>query len=187
MEKKAIITIAGKPGSGKSTTANIVAETLGYERYSAGKFLRDIAARRGISIVEASEIAKTDPSIDHEMDEIVKQTGKEHDHMVIDGRLAFHFIPESFKVYLDLPLEVSAERIFNAKQNDRKEEMGASVEETLKNLRARFASEQARYENLYGIDPRDPKHFDIVIDTSAIPAEDVAKKIIEAYEAWRVS
>ncbi|PIW96975.1 hypothetical protein COZ82_02065, partial [Candidatus Kaiserbacteria bacterium CG_4_8_14_3_um_filter_38_9] len=40
MKRKHIITISGRPGSGKSTTADKVAELLGYTRHSSGDMVR---------------------------------------------------------------------------------------------------------------------------------------------------
>lgn len=185
--RKAIITIAGKPGSGKSTTANILAETLGYERFSAGKFLRDIAAAHGMSTEAASRMAIENPSVDHELDALTEKTGKERERIVVDGRLAFHFIPESFKVYLDLDLETAAKRIFGEGDRARREsgDLAASAEETETLLERRLASEQERYRSLYGIDPHDKAHFDLVLDTATDPPRVIAAKIIEAYEKWQ--
>jgi CMP/dCMP kinase len=187
--KKEIITITGKPGSGKSTTANILAAKLGYDRYSAGTFIRQIAQQRGISNEEANRQAVNDPSIDREMDALTEAIGKERDRMVIDGRLTFHFIPESFKVYLDLDTRVAAERIFASNDESRRQsgDAAASVEATLLGLEGRLAAEQARYQNLYGINPHDTTHFDLVINTSHIGPEEVARQILEAYETWRTA
>ncbi len=69
MVKKQIITIAGSLGSGKSSTANRVAEILRYTRSSTGDFMRAIANERGISLEELSKQAETDPSIDQKLDD----------------------------------------------------------------------------------------------------------------------
>ncbi len=184
--KKEIITIAGKPGSGKSTTAKILAETLGYERYSAGSYIREIAKSRGISIEEASREAKNDPSIDHGMDEAVAEIGRTRAQMIVDGRLAFHFIPNSFKVYLDLDLKIAAERIFKENTAERHEggEITDSVEAMHESIKNRFESEQIRYQTLYAINPNNLSQFDLVIDTSTKKPADVARETADAYKKW---
>ena len=45
----------------------------------------------------------------------------------------------------------------------------------------RRQSEQARYMHLYGVDIKDLKNYDFVIDTSDISPETVAGRIAEAY------
>ena len=55
-----IITISGKPGSGKSTVAKRLAAELGLTHVSAGDFMRDMATERGITVLELSAIAEND-------------------------------------------------------------------------------------------------------------------------------
>src|SRR3990167_1892949 len=92
--KKEIITINGFPGSGKSSTANLVAEKLGFKRFSSGDFMRKIALDMNISLNELSTRAETNTEIDKRIDEEVKKAG-EIEKSVIDSRLAFHWVPES--------------------------------------------------------------------------------------------
>jgi CMP/dCMP kinase len=184
--RKEIITIAGKPGSGKSTTANIVAKTLGFERYSAGNFFRALAERKGISIEEVNRLAAMDHSIDVEADAVLREIGQVKSKLVIDSRLAFHWIPDSFKVYLELDLAIAAERIFREDNEARRlsGEVTRSSEEMYESIANRFAIEQKRYYDLYKIDPYNTIHFDLVIDTTTAKPDEVAVRIIEAYEAW---
>ena len=42
VNKKHIITLSGRPGSGKSSTADKVAELLGYTRFSSGNMVREV-------------------------------------------------------------------------------------------------------------------------------------------------
>ena len=52
MERAHIITLTGKPGSGKSSTADRVAEMLGYTRYSSGEYVRNITYKQKITLGE---------------------------------------------------------------------------------------------------------------------------------------
>ena len=184
--KKSIITIAGKPGSGKSSTADLVASRLGYARHSSGDFMRAIARRRGVSINTLSEIAESDETIDFEIDEENKKLNDAAD-IVVDARLAFHFIPESFKVYLDLDLPTAARRIFGQRHPSRKEsgEAAQTPREMEALIAARLASEKKRYRHLYGIDHTDPRNFDLVINTAHHSLPEVADIIVEEYQKWR--
>ena len=105
--KKSIITLTGFPGSGKSSTADAVAEELHYTRFSSGDFMRAMAIKRGVTLDELQQIAKSDPTIDQEIDQAVRDKGDE-ENLVIDSRTAFHWIPESFKVFLKIDPHIAA-------------------------------------------------------------------------------
>jgi cytidylate kinase len=187
MHKKHIITIAGRLGGGKSSTANKLAERLGYQRFSSGDFFRTIAEKHTVTLQELSEMAERDPSIDHEIDDEVRRTG-EKDNLVIDSRLAFHWIPESFKVYLFLRPEIAAERILLDAQNNpnRYTEGYASFtkESVTTSITERLESEKKRYLSLYNLDHTNPENFDLVIDTEKNNLDEVVEIILEKYQSW---
>lgn len=189
MNKKHIITIAGKLGSGKSSTAKMLAEKLGYTHYSTGDFMRSIANDRGISLIELNQIAETDGSIDKELDDRNIEIGG-MENIIIDTRLGFHFIPDSFKVFLELDPETASERILKDKETNpnRHTEANSSFdtkEAIMESITNRLLSERKRYKNLYGIeDLTSHDNFDLVIDTSKTPLEKVSQQIIEEYNKW---
>src|SRR3989338_4999532 len=151
MEKKEIITICGGLGSGKSSTAKRVAETLGFKHFSSVDFFREAALEMGISVNEINKRAETEKEIDYQTDEKLRALRNEK-KMVIDSRTAFHWIPESFKVYLDLSPEIAKERVLNSMRENKlraQTEEGASPEEVYKKMQERFESEQKRYWELY--------------------------------------
>lgn len=189
MIKKHIITIAGSLGSGKSSTAKKLAELLNYKHYSTGDFMRSIADERGISLGDLSILAESDTSIDKELDDRNKEIGQMSD-IVLDSRLGFHFIPDSFKVFLALDSQIAAERILEDKKNNpnRSTESSGSFdskESIIKDIESRFNSERKRYKDLYGIEDQTARgNFDLVIDTSNIPLNEVSKKVVEEYNNW---
>jgi len=172
-----IITITGNLGSGKSTVAKTLAEKLGLKHYSTGDFWRQIAKERGTDVLGLNKMAEKDRTIDDEMDERQKKIGKKEDNFVIDARLAWHFIPHSVKVFLDVGDEEAARRIFSEKRTE--EKFNATFEDTLKKIKERRESERKRYKQLYNVDYYDKKNYDLVVDTTKIPAEKVAEKILE--------
>jgi cytidylate kinase len=185
--KKEIITIAGAPGGGKSSTADLVAQKLGFQRFSSGNFMRQIALDTGMSLNELNKKAQNDDSIDKKIDREVRKAG-EMQKIVIDSRLAFHWIPESFKVYLDLPAEIAKERILNdLKENKlrRESEESSTVDEIYKKITSRLESEKQRYKELYNIDHTDKNNFDLVIDTNKNNLEQVVDIIVAEYKKWR--
>lgn len=186
MRKKKIVTVAGGVGSGKSSTARKVAETLAYEHFSSGDLFRKTARDRGLSIEALNVTAEEQQDIDHEVDRLLQKIGKEKHHLVIDSRLAYHWIPESFKVFLALDKDTAAERIFNQLQTEgRASEHALSVEEVRGNIDIRVESERKRYQQLYGIDITDTSAFDLVIDTKAHALDDVVAQVIAAYKNWK--
>lgn len=185
--KKLIITIAGKPGSGKSTTAKAVAAQLGFDHFSSGDLFRSIAKEKGVDVLQANLSAEKNAEIDHLVDNKLKQIGKEQVKLVIDSRMAWHWIPDSFKVFLDLGLETAANRIVNTR-DDRKavnENIPSDPEEYASVLQSRLDSEIRRYKSLYDVNPYDKANYDFVVDTAANNVEDVARQVIEAYKKWQ--
>lgn len=184
--KKHIITISGSIGSGKSSTADAVAKYLNYKRFSSGDFMRNIALDRGISLMELSMQAEKDNSIDKEIDEQVKNKS-EGENLVIDSRLGFYFIPDSFKVYLNLSPEIAKERIFNnLKENELRKESEDSTtkEEIYQKIIRRRESENLRYKAMHNVDFEDKNNYDIVIQTDENNLESVVKTIEEEYKNW---
>ena len=187
MNKKEIITISGSLGGGKSSTADLVAKRLNFKRFSSGDFMRNIALDMGMSLNELSLKAQTDKSIDEKIDTQVRKAG-ELQKVVIDSRLAFHWIPESFKVYLNLSPEIAKERIFkNLTENNlrRESEDSMTPEEIYAKITFRLESEKKRYKELYNIDHTNKNNFDLVIDTNKNNLEQVVDIIVTEYKKWR--
>lgn len=184
--KKEIISITGTLGSGKSTTAKLVAEKLGFKHFSAGDFFRNIGLKLGISVNEVNKRAETDFEIDKMTDDEVRKVD-DMNQVVTDSRMAFHFIPGSFKIYLDLPPEIAKQRILNnIKENPlrKKSENSKTPEEIYKKIIDRFNSENKRYKEYYGVDRMDKANYDLVIDTDKNNLEQVAAIVISEYKKW---
>ena len=173
-----IITITGDLGSGKSTVSNILIERLHYDYVYTGKIQREIADRYGMTTLELNQYAETHPEIDEEIDATFKSLNDSAE-LIVDSRLAWFFIPKSFKVYLKCDIIVAADRISRDKQ--RKSEHYASQEKAIQELIARKESENKRYLELYGADCSDLSNFNLIVDTSYLTPEEVADKIIAEY------
>jgi cytidylate kinase len=190
MRRQHIITISGKPGSGKSSTADIVAELLGYTRHSSGDMVRQILAKSGLSLQEYNNRAKNDRALDEAVDEELRALRNKKD-IVIDSRLGFYWIPESFKVYLDLDIEVATVRIYkDAVTNANRKQSGegvASLSDVTKQVRFRMEEERQRFRATYHVDPYDLAHFDLIIDTSRHAPQTVALTIYDTYRRWLTS
>ncbi|MDR2385081.1 MAG: cytidylate kinase family protein [Tannerella sp.] len=181
--KTKIITITGDLGSGKSTVSNLLCENLKYDYIYTGKIQRKIAHRYGMTTLELNKYSETHPEIDQEIDANFKSLSNAS-HLIVDSRMAWFFIPDSFKVFLKTDVVIAAERISADKL--RNNEIYASREEAVKNIIARKTSENKRYLKLYGADASDMSHFDLVMDTSHITPQQAAETIIREYESWRI-
>lgn len=183
--KKEIITLAGSPGSGKSSTARAVAVELGFRHFSSGDLFRELAAARGESIEAMNISAEAQRDIDLQVDNLLREKYRMEDKLVIDSRMAWHWMPGSFKVFLLLDAATAAERIFiHLQQGGRVSEDAASVEEVRRSIDRRFASEQKRYAALYGVNPTDPLNFDVVFNTRHNDLQTVTAMVTAAYRAW---
>ncbi|MGR8978544.1 MAG: cytidylate kinase family protein [Gammaproteobacteria bacterium] len=176
---KNIITLSGDIGSGKSSVAAELKNLTGFDIIGTGKIQRAIAERRGVTTLELNKISETDRSIDDEIDNYVINIGKSSDNLIIDSRLAWHFIPDAFKVYLAVDPKVGAERVFNDSRSD---ENNPTLEATLENNLKRQEIEDQRFFRLYHVHFRNHDNYDLVIDTSHPFPKEIALKIKEHFD-----
>ncbi len=174
------ITITGHLGSGKSTIAKMLAKQLNIPHYSTGDAQREIARQMGLTTLELNHLADQDPSIDEKIDGVFKTLDKAGKPYVIDSRLAWHFMPHSFKVKLEVSPQTAAERIF-ADKSRTGERLYTSVDEALKTLLQRRQSETTRFQKTYNIDIEKNDHFDLVLDTTTLSPQEICSAILTAY------
>ncbi len=181
-----IITISGVPGSGKTSAGKIVAEKLGLRFYSIGGLRAKMAEERGLTIDELNALGEKDHSTDTDVDAYQKTLGETEDNIMIEGRLSWHFIPGSFKIFLTCDPDEAARRIFLARKNgDRGDEAEyEGEEEARKRLDERMASDTRRYQALYGVDYQNESQYDLVIDTTKLNGpEATAEHMLQAIKA----
>jgi len=171
------ISISGAVGSGKSTISRMLAKKLKYRHYSMGEFMREMAKKRNISINDLSVLAETDSTIDEELDARQREIGDGEDNFIMDSRLGFHFIPESYKIFFTVDLKEAAKRIFKDK---RAEETYKNIEEAMSYLKKRMRSENIRYKEYYGINFPQKEDFDLIIDTTTKKPDEIVKEILKA-------
>lgn len=168
------ISLAGDLGSGKSTVGKILSQRLGAEVYSTGTIQRQIATEMGMTTLQLNQYMETHPEIDGKIDDGLRALEHSEKNLIIDSRMAWHFVPSSFSVYMAADSYVSAERILKA---GRESEPFKTVEEAVASISDRRKSEMFRYSHLYGVNIKDLENYDYVIDTSYIPPEIVAEHI----------
>jgi cytidylate kinase len=174
-----IISLTGDLGSGKSTVSTILCSVLGYNYVYTGQIQRKIAERYGMTTTQLNHYAENHPEIDDEIDSTFRAlSGAEN--LVVDSRLAWYFIPNSFKVFLKTDLNISAKRISSDKM--RLNENYDSHNEAAEAIVARKKSELKRYSQYYGVNCLDFSNYDLVVDTSHISPQEVAEIILKNFE-----
>jgi len=167
------ITIFGMAGTGKTSTGKEIARRLGYEFFSGGDFARETAAKYGITINELDERSKTDSSIDIERDKVISEFGRTHDNFIVEARLAWHFIPDSFRICFKCHFEERTKRIAGRERKD--------LEQVREETRQREISIYDRFDKYYGLkDFEDDKNFDLIVDTQNNNFNQVVEIIMQA-------
>ncbi len=176
------ISLAGDLGSGKSTITELIIAATGARRYSTGVIAREVAARHGMDIAAFNVYMESHPELDEEIDRGLMALSDLDEDLIIDSRMAWHFVRNTFKVYLSVDLEVSAARIMGA---GRSTEHFDTLEETKEQIRKRRASERKRYRDLYGVDCKDLTQYNLVLDTTYASPEAVAQAVLDGLAQWQ--
>ncbi len=181
--KKHVITITGDHASGQGTASNLLKEYLSYEIYRNGQYVRKLALEKGMSIVDFQVYLNEHPELDREIEKSATNYANEHDNLIVDAKLGWYAIPDSFKVYLKVDIDISAKRAFE--DNARKEtEPFKNIEEAKEKITYRHKEETKRWIDEYGVNRDDMSNYDLVVDTSNLTPEEVAKIIVDEYQKW---
>ncbi|MCI0655053.1 MAG: cytidylate kinase family protein, partial [Methylococcaceae bacterium] len=178
-----IITITGDLASGKSLIAKKIAEELGAVYFSTGLIQREIAAEYGMTTLELNKYSESHPEIDHEIDDRVRRLNESADALVVDSRMAWHFLPHSFKVFLSTNIVRAAERVI-ADTERSSEPVYKDRNDAMLKLQERKYSENKRYLHLYSADCSSLSNFDLVVDTTYSVPDDTIQAIISGFEDW---
>jgi cytidylate kinase len=168
------ITICGLAGTGTSTLGKELARTLEYEYLSSGDVFRSKARELGIDLNEFEELCQRDEQYDKWLDQEIAELGKTHDDIVVESRLAWHFIPDSFKVKLTCDFDTRIERIAYRDQitTDKARDLTQAREKAIRN----------RYQRYYGIEAfDDDDHFDMVVDSTTRPVDKLVTIVTNAF------
>lgn len=173
------ITISGSIGSGKSTVAKMLAKKLGWQYYSTGMAQREIAEEMGLTTIELNALTIKDKSIDERIDAVFKNPPWGDKNCVVDSRLAFHFVPKSFKICLTVQADVSGKRIYHDTLRSG-EQKYHSIQEATTAARQRRALEAKHFKKNYNLDIDNKDNFDLVVDTTHLTTEQVCQVILAA-------
>lgn len=174
-----IITVTGKPCSGKGSVSKLFCKLYNFDYICTGDIFREFSKQSGADILNF-QLTDNVKNVDKLVDDRTIEIGKNriNDDVVFDSRLAWHFIPNSFKVFIDVDWDIAAERLFNA---NREQEQTNSIEQAKELVIKRWQIENDRYQELYGINNLDLNNYDMVISSSNRSVEEICSEIYKKY------
>lgn len=169
------LTVGGLPGTGTSTLCRLLRDGLGLPYVYAGQIFRAQAEARGMSLADFGALCQEDPSVDKALDDEQVALLRSGD-IILEGRLsgllaARHGVP-AFKVWLTCDQDERLRRIV--------ERDGGSMQEQAAKTLQREASEADRYQRYYGMDLADLSAYDLVLDSTATPPQELADAVLAA-------
>lgn len=183
MDKKHIISLGGELASGKGAVSKILMQKLNFGIYRNGDYFRELGQKMGMDVTSFNIYVEDHPEIDRQIEYSAAEYAKTHDNFIIDARLGWYAVPESFKVYLKVDINEAAKRAFYDPKRKSSENF-ATLEEQRADMERRYQLENERYYKLYSIRKEDESNYDIVIDTTNMKPEEVADIIIKEYKKW---
>ena len=175
-----IITITGKPCSGKGTVSKIFSKKYKFEYVCTGDMFRAIANKLGFSSVlefqQNGDVGIADKMVDKQTADLGKK--RPEDNIIVDSRLAWHFIPNSFKVFIDIDWETAGERLL---ESNRANEKANSLDNAIELLKTRWQVENERYSRIYNTNNYNLCNYDLVISSKDKNPEQIAKNIYKEY------
>ena len=175
------IALSGELGSGKSEVSARLARALGAPRVSTGEAQRAIAHRRGVSTLELNRLAESDPTIDDQIDGVFRSLAQTPGPLVVDSRLAWHFLPSSYKVHLVVDPAEGATRVLG--RGGSHAERYESVDQALVAMEQRVESERRRFLDVYDVDIFRLDNYDLVVDTTQASPSEVADAVLARYRS----
>ena len=137
--------------------------------------MRKLAKEKNMTLETLQKIAENNKKLDKQLDQ--KQKNLENqDNYVMDSRLGYHFIPNSYKILLITDAKTAAKRIH---KRDHLTESYKDLEHAEKSIKKRMKSEKKRYKKHYKINYPDKKDFDLIINTTKKTAKQVVNIIIK--------
>lgn len=176
-----VIIISGPPGSGTTTIARAIAKRFGLGFFSTGDIFRKVAKARGLEVGKLSKVAEQE--VDWEVDNKCRQAAQKGG-VVIESDVAAWInkdLPNAIKIWLDAPLMVRAERIFNDTKK-RVAEKYKNLAEVAKKIKERRDRDRDRYAERYSYNVDDTSIYDLKVDTEYLNVEQVVAKVVDFLE-----
>lgn len=170
------ITVGGPPGSGKTTAAKEVARRLGRQHLSVGELFRQAAQARGVDLLAFGALAEKDETIDRGLDNaMIAHAGS---HALLEGRVIGELLAERrlpvVRIGIFADEKTRAQRIASREN--------LPYDQVLAVMRAREASEAARFRHYYGLDP-ESFTYELRVDSTSLDRAGVVQTILQALPA----
>ena len=178
-------TITGYMGSGKSTICDILRREYNFRIVSAGSIFREMGTKENLNVLDMTRKLSANGSteIDNYIDNKIKEEAsrvRDDENVIFDSRLAWHFLDNTFNIFIVVSPYQAALRTYLTRVND--DEKYASLEDTIEGLVERRVLENRRYKRIYNVNCEDLSNYDLVIDTSYISALEATEIIMECYK-----
>lgn len=144
----------------------------------------------------SEELADIRNMIDTIVDNEIKQLGKnvlernnnnnniQKEVWIIDSRLAFNNIPDSYAVRCTVRENVAAQRLINDTSRGEEDNKYKSIEDAKNKVIERTKGELERYKKIYGVNLEDENNYNLIIDTSFSDIEEIVDTIIRGEEYY---
>lgn len=162
------ITLSGEVASGKTTVGKLISEKTGIPFTSIGEQTRLKADSLGLSISQFQEKCLDNPELDRELDGEFSAFCNAEEKLIIDYRLGFHFVRDSFHVFLDISEDTAIERIKNANRRN----------ETHYTVRKRNQSFRNQFQSTYKVDYTKNDHYDLIVKVEDFESAEVIADFI---------
>jgi cytidylate kinase len=172
-----VITLSGLHGTGKTTYAKTLSKIFNLRHISAGILFRQIAAEKGISISELTQISSRNDKIDQLIDDKTRMEAEKGD-VIIDGLLA-GWIALNFtdiKLYLTTLDNIRFSRIATREN--------ITITKARKLTLFREEIEKKRFIKYYNINIDNLTIYDLILNTELLSIESnviIMKNFIQEY------
>ena len=178
-------TITGYMGSGKSTICDILRREYNFRIVSAGSIFREMGSKENLNVLDMTrKLSSSDSNeVDKYIDDKIKEEAsrvRDDENVIFDSRLAWHFLEQTFNIFILVSPYQAALRTYLTRIND--DEKYASLEDTIEGLVERRVLENRRYKKIYNVNCEDLSNYDLVIDTSYISALEATEIIMDCYK-----
>lgn len=175
--KRIVVVISSPPGSGGTTVGRKIAKKLKLKFFSAGKLQKELVKgwkKEAKAALESWKIPVGASDKTHKERDALQIKIAKKGNVVIESTLGIHFLKNlsKYKIWLDVPLKVRAER--TAKRDK------LPVNEALKQIAKREEIERREWRRIYGFDYFNQKYdADFVLDSSNLTVSQTVDKILE--------
>ncbi|PCJ59261.1 MAG: cytidylate kinase [Planctomycetota bacterium] len=169
-----IVTLGGPPGSGTSTLAKILKESLQLSYEYAGAVFRQTAKDLKMTLVEFGQYAVEHPEIDKDLDDKMIAYAKDG-QCLLEGRMIGALVHKNkinaFKIWLTASIETRAKRLETRDNLD--------YETSIKKNKQRDECDRQRYLSIYNIDPNISTCYDLNLNSDELSPEQLAEIVIQ--------